>query len=112
VVHHLPDSHMNSFIRFRLALTEDEPTITPYDEAAWARLADAAAPAETSLCLLGCLHERGVMMLRSLTDADWKRRFVHPELGPVSLENNLALYAWHGAHHIGHIASLRRRNGW
>ncbi len=112
VVHHLPDSHINSYVRFRLALTETEPTITPYDEAAWAQLADASAPVETSLRLLECLHERWVMVLRSLTEAQWKRRFIHPALGPVTLENNLALYAWHGAHHIAHITELRRREGW
>ena len=112
VVHHLPDSHINSYVRFRLALTESEPTITPYDEAAWAQLADVAAQVETSLQLLECLHERWVMVLRSLTEDQWKRRFIHPALGPVTLENNLALYAWHGAHHIGHVTELRRREGW
>jgi DinB superfamily len=113
VVHHLPDSHMNSYIRFRLALTEDEPTIKPYDEGRWAELADArTAPIETSLALLDSLHERWVLLLRSLSPADLRRQFRHPELGVVPLEKNLALYAWHGRHHVAHIASLRDRMGW
>ncbi len=112
VVHHVPDSHMNSYIRFRLALTETNPVIKPYDEAAWAELGDKTGPINTSLCLLDCLHKRWVLMLRAMTEEDWKRSFVHPEMGPVPLENNLALYAWHGAHHVGHIEALRRREGW
>ncbi len=112
VVHHVPDSHMNSYTRFRLALTEDSPTIKPYDEARWAELADARLPPEPSLTLLESLHARWVPLLRSLSAADWKRTFRHPELGLVSLENNAALYAWHGRHHVAHIASLRRRMNW
>jgi uncharacterized damage-inducible protein DinB len=113
VVHHVPDSHMNSFIRCKLALTESEPTIKPYNEAAWARLGDVAAtPIDTSLQLLESLHDRWVALLRGLSETDWKKRFLHPERGPVSLEDNLALYAWHGDHHVGHIEGLRRRNGW
>jgi len=107
VIHHVPDSHMNAFIRFKLALTEDEPVIKPYDEASWARLNDAVdAPVETSLRLLESLHERWVVLLDGIAETGWKRRFVHPELGPVSLENNLALYAWHGDHHVAHIMAL------
>ena len=113
VVHHVPDSHLNSYVRFRLALTEDEPTIKPYEESKWAELADArTAPIETSLVLLESLHERWVLLLGSLSDADWRRQFRHPELGVVSLEKNLALYAWHGRHHVAHITSLRERMGW
>ena len=113
VVHHMPDSHMNSYIRFRLALTEDEPTIKPYDEARWAELADAkSAPIEPSLAMLESLHARWVMLLRSLSPKDWTRRFRHPELGLMTLEQNLALYDWHGRHHVAHITSLRERQGW
>ncbi len=113
VVHHLPDSHLNAYIRYKLALTEEEPTIKPYAEDKWARLADTAAtPVEVSLTLLDSLHDRWVRLLRSLKPEDWKRTFRHPELGVVSLERNLALYAWHGRHHVAHITSLRERSGW
>lgn len=113
VIHHVPDSHMNSYIRFKLALTETDPLIKPYDEGAWAVLSDVpSTPTETSLCLLACLHERWVHLLDGIGEADWKRRFRHPEIGPISLEQNLALYAWHGDHHIAHIRRLRERSGW
>ena len=113
VVHHLPDSHMNSYIRFKLAVTEDEPTITPYDEAQWATLHDAATVAvEVSLTLLEALHRRWVVFLRSLREAQFSRTFRHPELGIISLNQNLALYAWHGRHHVAHITALRDRMGW
>ena len=113
VVHHLPDSHLNSYTRFRLALTEDEPTIRPYQEDRWAELPDArTAPVEISLALLESLHRRWVLLLRSLTPEQWALRFRHPDLGTVPLERNLALYAWHGRHHVAHITSLRERRGW
>jgi hypothetical protein len=113
VVHHIPDSHLNAYIRYKLALTEDEPTIKPYAEDRWAQLADTqATPVEVSLAMLDSLHNRWVHLLRSLQPDDWKRAFRHPELGLVSLEKNLALYAWHGRHHVAHITSLRERNGW
>jgi uncharacterized damage-inducible protein DinB len=112
VVHHVPDSHMNSFVRFKLALTEDEPTIKTYDEALWAQLADAREPIEPSLALLENLHKRWVALLKSLTPADWGRRLRHPEMGVITLDELLQLYAWHGRHHIAHITSLRERNGW
>jgi uncharacterized damage-inducible protein DinB len=113
VVHHLPDSHMNSYVRFKLALTEDEPTIKPYDEARWAELADSReTPVETSLALLENLHQRWALLLRSISPADWSRQFRHPELGPTTLDQALALYAWHGRHHVAHITALRERNGW
>jgi hypothetical protein len=113
VVHHLPDSHMNSYVRFKLALTEDEPTIKPYAEDRWAELADTnSTPIETSLMLLESLHGRWVTLLRSLTPEQWKRSFRHPELGLMSLEKTLALYAWHSRHHVSQIACLREREGW
>ncbi len=113
VVHHVPDSHLNSYARFRLALTEDEPTIKPYDESRWAELTDArTAPIEVSLAFLESLHRRWVLLLRSLSPADYARQFRHPELGAVSLDRNLALYAWHGRHHVAHVRSLRERMGW
>ena len=112
VAHHVPDSHMNAFVRFKLALTEDEPTIKTYEESLWAHLADAKLPVEPSLALLENLHTRWVALLKSLDEPEWKRRFVHPALGPMSLEQTLALYAWHGRHHVAHVTSLREREGW
>ena len=113
VVHHVPDSHMNSYVRFKLALTEDEPTIKPYAEDRWAKLADTkATPVEVSLTLLDSLHDRWVRLLRSLSPDDWKRTFRHPELGSVPLEMALALYSWHGRHHVAHVTELRQRKGW
>jgi hypothetical protein len=113
VVHHLPDSHMNSYSRFRLALTEDSPTIKPYDEAAWAELVDAkTAPIEPSLALLESLHARWTILLGSLTETDLARTFRHPELGKVRLDWTLGSYAWHSRHHVAHITNLRRRESW
>jgi hypothetical protein len=113
VAHHVPDSHMNAYVRFKLALTEDEPTIKPYAEDRWAQLADTRdTPTEVSLALLESLHSRWVGLLRSLRPEDWKRSFRHPELGLVSLEKNLALYSWHGRHHVAHVTELRKRMGW
>jgi uncharacterized damage-inducible protein DinB len=108
VVHHVPDSHLNSYVRFKLALTEDAPTIKPYDEALWAQLPDAAAtPIETSLALLEALHHRWVRMLESTSETDFLRAFRHPEIGMIRLDQNLAMYAWHGKHHVAHITSRR-----
>ena|SRR2546423_9285993 len=113
VVHHLPDSHLNSYVRFKLALTEDEPIIKPYAEDRWAELADTkSTPIEVSLTMLDSLHDRWVRLLRSLTPEEWKRTFRHPALGSMTLEKTLALYAWHGRHHVAHIAALRERIGW
>jgi hypothetical protein len=112
VVHHVPESHMHSYIRFKLAITEDEPTIKPYFEDRWAQLPDALAPIEPSLDLLEALHGRWVWFLRSLKDEDFDRTFNHSELGSVSLKKNVALYAWHGRHHVAHITRLRKRMGW
>lgn len=113
VVHHVPESHMNAYIRFKLALTEDEPTIKPYMEDRWAQLPDAqSTPLEVSLALLDALHDRFVRVLRGIKSEQWERTFRHPELGLVTLERNLALYSWHGRHHVAHITELKRRLGW
>jgi uncharacterized damage-inducible protein DinB len=113
LVHHVPDSHMNAYVRFKLALTEDEPTIKPYNEALWAELADSKnTPPEVSLALLENLHSRWVQLLWSLGPADWARKLRHPEMGTMTLDDVLALYAWHGRHHVAHITALRERNGW
>ena len=113
VVHHVVDSHLNSYVRFRLALTEDAPAIKPYYEERWAELPDARhAPVEVSLNLLDALHQRWVILLESFTAADFARTFTHPELGQVSLDKNLALYSWHGKHHTAHVTGLRERMGW
>ncbi|HYY58445.1 MAG TPA: bacillithiol transferase BstA [Pyrinomonadaceae bacterium] len=113
VVHHVPDSHLNSYVRFKLALTEEEPTIRPYLEDRWAQLEDSRiTPLETSLALLDALHERWVALLRSLSTEDFSRTFRHPDLGTVSLNKNVGLYAWHGRHHVAHITALRERMGW
>jgi hypothetical protein len=113
VVHHVPDSHLNAYIRFKLALTEDEPAIKPYAEDRWAQLADTKeTPIEVSLSLLESLHTRWIRLLRSLQGEDWKRTYRHPELGLMNLEKTLALYSWHGRHHVAHVTTLRERNGW
>jgi len=113
VVHHVPDSHMNAYIRFKLALTEDQPTIKPYMEDRWAKLADTTnTPPEVSLSLMDSLHERWVRLLRAIEPNDWKRTFQHPELGLMPLEKNLVLYSWHGRHHVAHITELRKKMGW
>jgi len=113
VVHHVPDSHLNSYIRFKLALTEDEPIIKPYEQTRWAELEDGKSAAiEISLALLESLHKRWILLLRSLSAADYARKFRHPEMGVVTLDKNLSLYAWHGLHHVAHITSLRERMGW
>jgi uncharacterized damage-inducible protein DinB len=113
VVHHVPDSHMNAYIRWRLALTEKEPTIKPYEEAQWANLEDArSAPIEVSLALLDALHDRWVRLLRSLRVEHLALTFRHPEHGVRTLEWMLFLYAWHGRHHTAHITELRKREGW
>jgi len=111
--HHVPDSHMNAYIRFKLALTEEDPTIKPYAEDRWADLADTkATPVEVSLTMLDSLHDRWVRLLRSLGPEQWQRTFRHPELGAMTLEKTLALYAWHGRHHVTQITALRARSGW
>ncbi len=113
VAHHVPESHMNAYIRFKLALTEDEPTIKPYEQGLWAELPDTkSTPVEISLALLDSLHDRWVRVLRAIKPEEWKRTFRHPELGVVTLEKNLALYSWHGRHHLAHVTELRKRMGW
>jgi uncharacterized damage-inducible protein DinB len=112
LVHHVADSHANSYIRFKLALTEDAPTIKPYDEAAWAMLPDTRMPIDVSLALTSALHARWVALLNAMSDSDFEKSFVHPERGSQSLATALALYDWHSRHHTAHITSLRTRMGW
>jgi hypothetical protein len=112
LVHHIADSHTNAYVRTKLALTEDWPTIKPYDEAAWARLADSRMPIDGSLVMIGSLHERWVSLLESLAETDFERGYIHPENGRQNLATVLALYAWHSRHHTAHIANLRARQNW
>lgn len=114
VVHHMPDSHLNAYTRIKLALTEEQPTIRPYEEALWAELPDArSGPVEPSLDLLDSLHERWLLLLRQMKATDFERRYRHPEHGRIfTVDEGVALYAWHGQHHTAHITSLRRRMGW
>ena len=113
VVHHLADSHTNCYVRFKWALTEEEPTIKTYDERRWAELVDyRLVPVQTSLDFLSLLHERWVVLLRALTPDQLSRRFVHPESGPSELAWNVGNYAWHGRHHLAHITGTVEREGW
>ena len=114
VVHHLPDSHLNAYCRFKLALTEDVPTIKPYDENKWAELPDGrSALVDESLALLEALHARWVFLLRGMKPADFERKLNHPEWNaPLALDHMLALYSWHGRHHVAHVTALRQREGW
>ena len=113
VVHHVPESHMNSYMRFKFALTEETPTVKPYDEALWAKTPEVRdTPIETSLMLLEALHDRWVRLLRSMSADDFQRTLNHPENGLMTLDAMLALYAWHGRHHVAHITTTRQRNGW
>lgn len=113
VVHHLPDSHMNAYVRMKLAATESQPSIKPYNEKLWAELSDAkTSVVEPSLTLLESLHERWVVFLRSLGTDDFLRMLMHPEHGLISIDFLLELYAWHGRHHVAQITGLRERMGW
>ena len=112
VVHHLADSHANSVIRFKLALTEDWPTVKPYDEAAWARLPDSRLPIDGSLVFIDALHSRWVALLESMSAEDFQRGFNHPEMGRQNLATSWRIYEWHSRHHTAHITSLRARMGW
>ncbi len=113
LVHHVADSHMNAYVRTRLALTEDWPTIKPYEEKLWAELADARTlPVEVSLELLEPLHRRWVALLESLTAEQWKRGYNHPESGRQDLAQVISMYAWHSRHHAAHITALRKSKGW
>lgn len=112
VVHHVADSHLNSFVRFKWALTEQRPRIKAYDEVAWAELGDAGqAPVAPSLDLLDALHARWVVLLESLSLDDWRRTFIHPESGPIQLGANVGVYAWHGRHHLAHVERVARGGG-
>ena len=114
IVHHLPDSHLNAYVRFKLALTEDAPLVKPYDQARWAELDDTrTVSVEVSLTLLDALHERWVAVLQAMTPADWRRAFRHPEYDRlITLDEVLAMYAHHGRHHVAQITGLRERQGW
>lgn len=114
VVHHVPDSHLNAYVRFKWTLTEPEPTIKPYDEAAWAELGDVrAVPVETSLALLEALHKRWVGLMHSLSEADWNRAYYHPaDDVTVPLRRAAGMYAWHGRHHLAHLTTTIEREGW
>ncbi|MFV1987470.1 MAG: YfiT family bacillithiol transferase [Gemmatimonadota bacterium] len=113
VVHHVADSHINSYCRFKLAVTEDHPTIRGYDQDGWGAQTDARTDdVERSLAILDSLHERWIGWLRTLTDEQWARTFHHPEAGDLVLDQLLALYAWHGPHHVAHITGMRERMGW
>jgi len=112
VVHHLADSHINAYTRFKLAITEETPVIKPYEEGLWANLADYEEPIELSIKLLASLHIRLAALLRSLKETELNRVFVHPDSGQVSVKENIGIYAWHGNHHLAHIASLCEKKGW
>lgn len=113
VAHHVADSHMNAYVRFKKALTEDTPAITAYDEARWAELPDARLPVAPSLALVEALHVRWVALLEAMRAEDFEaRRYLHPEMGPVPLRTALGIYAWHGRHHVAHVTALRARHGW
>jgi uncharacterized damage-inducible protein DinB len=112
LVHHVADSHSNAYIRFKLALTEDWPTIKPYDQSAWAELPDSLLPVDVSLNLLTALHVRWVALLESLSEKDFARGYIHPEGGRQTLAQVLALYDWHSRHHTAHIVNLRKSMGW
>ncbi|MEH7436932.1 bacillithiol transferase BstA [Neobacillus drentensis] len=112
VVHHVADSHLNAYGRFKLALTEDKPIIKPYDQERWAELPDSTLPVTISLSLLDALHKRWVTLLRTLTPSELEKTFIHPESGEVSVGKNIGIYSWHGRHHLAHITSLRSRKGW
>ena len=113
VVHHLPDSHINAYVRFKLALTEDNPAIKTYEEHLWAELPDSVkTPIDVSLNLLESLHARWAILLRSMTDEQFEKTFQHPEWGNITLSKTLALYAWHSKHHLAHITELKKKMGW
>ncbi len=112
VAHHVPDSHLNAYIRFKWTLTEDNPTIKPYDQDAWSAVADTRlTPVGVSLDLLEAVHKRLVVLIESLSPEDWRRPLMHPENGPMTLDRLLQLYAWHGRHHVAHVTELRKREG-
>jgi len=112
LIHHVADSHMNGYVRVKLALTEDNPVIKPYAEAEWAKLPDSKLPVELSLTILDSVHARLDAILRSLTPAQWARPFLHPAGGPQTIDVWAALYDWHSRHHTAHVTMLRQREGW
>ncbi len=112
VIHHVADSHLNSYCRFKLAMTEDLPTIRAYDEASWAELADNKMPVEISMKIIEGIHGRWAVMLKSMSDVDFKRELIHPDSGKWTLDKFLGLYVWHSKHHLAHITALRERKGW
>lgn len=112
VVHHLADSHLNAFVRLKLALTEDNPVIRPYDEKRWATLPDSGLPLAPSLAILEGVHTRFVALLRAMRAEEFERALTHPVNGPQTIEMLVALYSWHGRHHVAHITGLRHREGW
>lgn len=112
LVHHVADSHMNGYIRLKLGLTEDNPTIKPYQQDLWAELPDSTLPIDISLAILDCVHERWTTICRAMKPHEFMRTIHHPELGPLTLDVHLHLYGWHSRHHVAHITSLRGRTGW
>jgi len=113
VVHHVADSHMNAYIRFKLALTEDEPTIKPYDQAEWAKLPDSKLDPGISLDLIAGVHKRWISIMNNMSESDWERKFKHPEHGPIQMLKKVAsLYGWHCQHHLAHVTRLIEREGW
>lgn len=112
LVHHIADSHMNSYIRMKWALTEDRPTIKPYDQESWAQLADAGAPVDISFNLIRSLHQRWGYLLGRLTEDDWMKEYEHPKSGTQVLWRHIDHYAWHGRHHLAHITALIERKNW
>jgi hypothetical protein len=112
VIHHLPDSHLNAYVRFKLALTEDTPTIKPYNESAWADTAEVErTPVDVSVDLLDALHQRWATLLRSMSEEDFALKVNHPEIGMVSLDLFVQMYAWHGKHHLGHLQLVAEGEG-
>jgi hypothetical protein len=112
VVHHVPDSHINAYTRLKLAITENNPTIKPYDQDAFAQLPDQRMPIDVSLSLLDALHARWTTVLRALTPDQFARPMFHPEIGPITVDYLVQLYSWHSRHHVAHIMRLREREGW
>ena len=112
VVHHVPDSHLNAYVRVKLALTEDNPTIKPYDQDAFAGLPDQKLPVDVSLSLVDSLHARWVVVLKALTPQQFARPLYHPEIGAITIDYLVQTYGWHSRHHVAHITRLREREGW
>jgi hypothetical protein len=112
LVHHVADSHMNGYIRTKLALTENTPTIKPYEQDAWAQLPDSRLPIELSLAILDSVHQRWTVIVRSMKDEDFTRTFVHPDMGPLNLDTHVHLYGWHSRHHVAHVTALRETERW